>query len=183
MTPTHECSVASSSLRPHGLQPTRLLCPWDFPGKNTGIGCYFLFQGIFLTQGSNFRSCIASRLFTAEPLGKEDPMTHILVVNIQVKMPQTANVSWEAALSSELIPFYLISAMISSVCGLETTTCIVNSSHIFPLSPGSAHIGKNVQMFVQIHQVHAVLSIHRLVSPSISHPRKQGYYTLHLLMQ
>ena len=30
------------------------LCPWDFPGKNTGVGCHFLFQGIFfLTQGSN----------------------------------------------------------------------------------------------------------------------------------
>ena len=32
--------------RPHGLQPTRLLCPWDFPGKNTGLGCHFLLQGI-----------------------------------------------------------------------------------------------------------------------------------------
>ena len=31
----------------------RLLCPWDSPGKNTGMGCYFLLQGIFLTQGSN----------------------------------------------------------------------------------------------------------------------------------
>ena len=40
-------------LRLHGLQPTRLLCPWNFPGKNTGVGCYFLLQGIFLTQGSN----------------------------------------------------------------------------------------------------------------------------------
>ena len=31
---------------------TRLLCPWDFPGKNTGVGCHFLLQGIFPTQGS-----------------------------------------------------------------------------------------------------------------------------------
>ena len=30
-----------------------LLCPWDFPGKNTGVGCHFLLQGIFPTQGSN----------------------------------------------------------------------------------------------------------------------------------
>ena len=28
-------------------------CPWDFPGKNTGVGCHFLVQGIFLTQGLN----------------------------------------------------------------------------------------------------------------------------------
>ena len=38
---------------PYGLKPTRLLCPWDSPGKNTGVGCYFLLQGIFLTKGSN----------------------------------------------------------------------------------------------------------------------------------
>ena len=31
----------------------RLLCPWDFPGKNTGVSCHFLLQGIFQTQGSN----------------------------------------------------------------------------------------------------------------------------------
>ena len=41
------------TLRPHGLQPTRLLRPRDFPGKSTGVGCCFLLQGIFLTQGSN----------------------------------------------------------------------------------------------------------------------------------
>ena len=46
-------SVVSDSLRPCGLQPTRLLCPWDSSGKNTGVGCHFLLQGIFRTQGSN----------------------------------------------------------------------------------------------------------------------------------
>ena len=35
-------SVVSDSERPHGLQPTRLLCPWDFPGKSTGVGCHCL---------------------------------------------------------------------------------------------------------------------------------------------
>ena len=33
-------SVVSDSSRPHGLQPTRLLRPWDFPGKSTGVGCH-----------------------------------------------------------------------------------------------------------------------------------------------
>ena len=42
-----------SMCRPHGLQPTRVLRPWDSPGKNSGVGCHFLLQGIFLTQGSN----------------------------------------------------------------------------------------------------------------------------------
>ena len=46
-SPMHErekwkwsCSVMSNSSRPHGLQPTRLLRPWDFPGKSTGVGCH-----------------------------------------------------------------------------------------------------------------------------------------------
>ena len=37
-------------LRPQGLQLTRILCLWDFPGKNTGVCFHFLLQGIFLTQ-------------------------------------------------------------------------------------------------------------------------------------
>ena len=49
------CSVVSKSLRSHGLQPTRLLCPYNFPCKNTKAGCHFLLHGIFPTQGSNLR--------------------------------------------------------------------------------------------------------------------------------
>ena len=50
-SPVHESekwkwsrSVVSHSSRPHGLQPTRLLCPWDFPGKRTGVGCHCLLR-------------------------------------------------------------------------------------------------------------------------------------------
>ena len=47
----HMCSVTQSCptlLKPHGLWPLpRLLCPWDSPGKNSGVGCHFLLQGIF----------------------------------------------------------------------------------------------------------------------------------------
>ena len=38
-----------SRVRPHRWQPTRLPCPWDSPGKNTGVGCHALLQGIFPT--------------------------------------------------------------------------------------------------------------------------------------
>ena len=55
-SPMHEnekwkwsCSVVSDSLQPHGLQPTRLLCPWDFPGKSTGVGCHCLLHQYALT--------------------------------------------------------------------------------------------------------------------------------------
>ena len=37
-------SVVSDSSWPHGLKPTRLLCPWDFPGKSTGVGCHCLLR-------------------------------------------------------------------------------------------------------------------------------------------
>ena len=50
------CSVAKSCLilcNPRDCKPTRLLCPWDFPGKNTGVRCHVLLQMIFPTQGSN----------------------------------------------------------------------------------------------------------------------------------
>ena len=48
-----ESEVASDSLQPHELEPARLLRLWDLPGKNTGVGCHFLFHRIFLTQGWN----------------------------------------------------------------------------------------------------------------------------------
>ena len=67
------CSTVSDSLQPHGLLPVRLPCPWDFPGKNTGVCSHSLFQEIFPTQGSSLGlqvSCIAGGFFTADPPGK-----------------------------------------------------------------------------------------------------------------
>ena len=45
-------SVVSDPLWLHGLQPPRLLCAWNCPGKNTGVGCHSLLQGIFSSHGS-----------------------------------------------------------------------------------------------------------------------------------
>ena len=44
-------SVMSNSVQPNVLQPARLLCPWDSPGKITRVGCHSLLQEIFMTQG------------------------------------------------------------------------------------------------------------------------------------
>ena len=49
----HVCAQSCPTLQPCGLRSTRLLCPWESPGKNTGVGCHFLLQGIFMTQGLN----------------------------------------------------------------------------------------------------------------------------------
>ena len=55
--------VVPDSLWPHRLQPTRLLCPWDSPGKNTGVGCHALLQGIFLTRDRIRVSCVSCGVF------------------------------------------------------------------------------------------------------------------------
>ena len=49
----HVVGCVRPFLQPHGLQPTRFLCPCNFPGKNIGMGFHFLLQGILPTQGSN----------------------------------------------------------------------------------------------------------------------------------
>ena len=54
-----KCAVASGvsdSLRPHGLQPARLLCPWDFPSKNIGVGFHFLSPGDLSNPGIKLMS-------------------------------------------------------------------------------------------------------------------------------
>ena len=45
------CSVVSDFFQSQGLWPTRLLCLWNSPSKDTEVGCHFLLQGIFSTQG------------------------------------------------------------------------------------------------------------------------------------
>ena len=52
-------SVVSNSVRPHRRQPTRLLRPWDSPGKNTGVGCHFLLQSMKVESESEVaQSCL-----------------------------------------------------------------------------------------------------------------------------
>ena len=65
-------------LQPHRLQHTRLLCPWDFPGKNTGLDCHYPLQGIFQTQGAN--PCLQHLLhWQADAL----PLNHLGSLRVQ----------------------------------------------------------------------------------------------------
>ena len=78
------CSGTSgvvNSLGPHGLSPTRLLCPGDSPGKNTRVGCHALLQGIFLTQGSNPHSlCLLHCRQSLYPLSHPERSGGLLVI-------------------------------------------------------------------------------------------------------
>ena len=55
VTKVEKAKVLVAQSCPTLCSPARLLCPWDFPGKNTGVGCHSLLQGIFPTQGWNLR--------------------------------------------------------------------------------------------------------------------------------
>ena len=70
-----ECVHTHSSRgRPHGLEPTKLHHPWDFPGKNTGVGCHGLLQGNLPNPGieptSVVSPALAGEFFTTVPPGK-----------------------------------------------------------------------------------------------------------------
>ena len=83
------CLVMADSLQPQGLQHARLLCPWDFSGKNIGVGCHFLLQGIFLTQGQN--SDLLSLLHCGQVLyhlsHKAKPLAPVTTTNLNLCFP------------------------------------------------------------------------------------------------
>ena len=61
-------SIVSDFLQPHGLKPARLPCPWNIPGKNTGMDCYFFPSGDLLKPGIKpISPALAGRFFTTEP--------------------------------------------------------------------------------------------------------------------
>ena len=59
-------ATSDSFAIPWTVAPPRFLCPWDFLSENTGVGCHFLLQGIFPTQGVNLR--LLGRLFPTQGL-------------------------------------------------------------------------------------------------------------------
>ena len=67
----HVCAQLCQTLCDPWTVVLRLLCPWNSPGKNTGVGGHFLLQDIFLTQGSNPGILHCRQTFVlSEPLGK-----------------------------------------------------------------------------------------------------------------
>ena len=64
----------SNSLQPHVLQPARFLCPWNFPGKNTGAGCISYSKGSSWPKDQSHVSCVfcIGRFLTTAPLGKPE---------------------------------------------------------------------------------------------------------------
>ena len=91
----HACSVTSvvfDSLWPHGPGPAKLLCPGDSPGKNSGVGCHTLLQGIFPTQGSNLHLlCLLhwqARSLPLAPPGKPHKLSYDPIIPLLDMYPE-----------------------------------------------------------------------------------------------
>ena len=81
------CIVAKSCLTfcdPVDCNPPSSFCPWDFSGKNTGVGCHFLVQGNL--PDPDFISCLAGSFFTTEPPGK--PQLSIIYLSFKSIFPK-----------------------------------------------------------------------------------------------
>ena len=84
----------SDSVRPHRRQPTRLPCPWDSPGKNTGVGCHFLLQCMKVKSESEIaQSCPTL----------SDPMDCSLLVSSVYGIFQARVLEWGAIAFSKAV--------------------------------------------------------------------------------
>ena len=89
----------SNSVRPHRQQPTRLPRPWDFPGKNTGVGCHFLLQWMKVKSESEVtQSCLTP----------SNPMDCSLPGSSVHGIFQARRLEWVAIAVSDISLYYLL---------------------------------------------------------------------------
>ena len=124
------CSADSDCLQPHGLQSTRLLCPWDYPGKNTGMGCHFLLQGIFPTQGLN-RSILQRQVISLSSSHVGSPNSLHLFSSVQpLSRVQLFATPWTAARQASLSI-----TNSQSLLKLMSIESVMPSNHLFFCHP------------------------------------------------
>ena len=105
-------SVVSNSQQPYGLQPTRLLRPWDFPGKSTGVGCHCLLLGPCtypnLVNNPPFWNCRRKKNMHAKSLQScptlGDPVDYSLLGSSVHGIIQARILEWVAMPSPEDLP-------------------------------------------------------------------------------
>ena len=125
-------SVVSDSSRPHRLQPTRLLCPWDFPCNNTGVGCHFLHQGIFSTQGSNLCFLCCRRILYCWATGEALRQGSCFLLHCYIPRPDKilankkiwTNIYWHVSNCIVEIPIPCNSPAACFHCPLVARTCL-----------------------------------------------------------
>ena len=111
-------------MRPHRRQPTRLPCPWDSPGKNTGVGCHFLLQCMKVKSESEATQLCPT---LSDPMDCSPPGSSVHGI-FQARVP-----AWGALAFSELDPYWLslLSQSLISLNWGSLGTCIpyFNATH------------------------------------------------------
>ena len=97
----------SDSVRPHRQQPTRLLCPWDSPGRNTGVGCHFLLQCMKVKSESEVTQSYPT---LSDPMDCSPPGSSVHGI-LQARTPE-----WVAIAFSTSPPEPLVTATLLSDC-------------------------------------------------------------------
>ena len=90
------CLVANSCptpLWPPGLKSSKILCPWDLPGNNTGVDCNFLLWGIFPTQGLNSHLLHYRQILYPQKHQGSPPITLYALVSLKI-IPAYSEKSW-----------------------------------------------------------------------------------------
>ena len=132
----------SDSVRPHGLQPTRLLRPWDSPGKNTGVGCHFLLQCMKVESESEVaQSCLTL----------SDPMDCSLPGSSVHGIFRATVLEWGA------IAFSIAGSIYSFVLPIHSTTLPVHS--FCPARQTFVHLSNHQSSHLCVYQSPICLSI------------------------
>ena len=116
------------TLWPQRLLPTSHLCPWNFPGKNTGVGSHSLLQGIFQVQRSNQVSCIAGRFFTAWATREAHSQKHMLNQSSTAFLKLVSNIvcGSQTGPKKKKCPWLMIQKILTGpiiLWGLERSMC------------------------------------------------------------
>ena len=155
-------SVIPDCLWPYALQPARLICPWDSPGKNTGVGCQDLLQGIFLTQGSN--PCLVHLLhwqMSSLPLVPPEKPN----VNTWILKSEGRNISQIEKTVEETGDIQSLSSVQFSPVTQSCSTLCEPTNHSMPGLPVLHQLLEFIQ--THVHWVNdAIQPSHPLLSPS-----------------
>ena len=114
------------SLRPHRLEPTGLLWPWNSPVKNTGVGCRDLFKGIILTQGLNLH-LLHCRQILYHWVIREAPFTMLTAQQTSPHDELQRTELWRSHYSTQILPwqnFAKVGSGCSTVVSLAQTLSV-----------------------------------------------------------
>ena len=153
----HACSVISNSLQPPGLQPDRFLCPWNFPDKNTGVGCHFLLQRIFPKSGIEPMSSVSPALQTDSLLLSHHGSPEKAMVFAQ-SLSHVWSL-WPHELQNARLPFPSLSLRVCSNSCPLSWWCHPTTSSSVPNLPPAINLSQHQDLFPWVSCLYQVAKV------------------------